>query len=45
MSVTMSEMLGTIRMPYNMNMIAKNLPQANYETDKAKKHEKEKARL
>lgn len=35
-------MLGTIKVPLNMNLLHGNLPQSNYETDKPKRDKKKK---
>ena len=39
------ELLGTIRLPNNMNMIHGNLPRSNYETDRPPKEKKQKIEL
>ena len=33
-------MLGTIKVPINMNLLGKNLPKSQYEADKPKKEKK-----
>ena len=39
------DMLGTIKVPLNMNLIQKGLPSSNYETDKPAKKEKKMSKL